>query len=212
MNFLDEENPEIKNFERKSGNNRKMVVRINRIVTELTDTVAIEQGRLALELTPVHLAPLMRESANCYFGKNDTNGNELVFDFDENLPPVCADCARIMQVMTNLLSNSLRHSKNRQNHRKPQRQQKLSDRDGFGQRRGNVRKHKIKGAGRLRFGKQGILAPRHRTFCVHRRGTRRKNTYRKHTRQRNGCFFSHFETGKNKRGGQINGRKRQKYS
>ena len=110
--LLDEENPEIKILKENQETIEKMVVRINRIVTELTDTVAIEQGRLALELTPVHLAPLMRESANCYFGKNDTNGNELVFDFDENLPPVCADCARIMQVMTNLLSNSLRHTKN----------------------------------------------------------------------------------------------------
>lgn len=110
--LLDEENPEIKILKENQETIEKMVVRINRIVTELTDTVAIEQGRLALELTPVHLAPLMRESANCYFGKNDTNGNELVFDFDENLPPVCADCARIMQVMTNLLSNSLHHTKN----------------------------------------------------------------------------------------------------
>ena len=89
-----------------------MVVRIDRIVVELMDTVAIEQGRLSLDLAPVCLSKLLREAADSYFLKNYTGGNELCFDLDASLPPIAADSARIMQVVTNLLSNSLRHTKN----------------------------------------------------------------------------------------------------
>lgn len=89
----------------------KMVVRIDRIVVELMDTVAIEQGRLALDLAPVRLSQLVREAAELYFGKNDAGGNKLVHDIDE-LAPIRVDYARITQVVANLLSNSLQHTKN----------------------------------------------------------------------------------------------------
>lgn len=90
----------------------KMVMRINRIVVELMDTVAIEQGRLSLSLAPVHLDVLVREAAQVYFGKNNTNCNKILFDLASNLESVEADSARIMQVMANLLSNSMQHTKN----------------------------------------------------------------------------------------------------
>ena len=54
----------------------------------------------------------MREAAQIYFGKNDTKDNKIVLKLDDNLPPISADYARIMQVVTNLLSNSLRHTEN----------------------------------------------------------------------------------------------------
>ena len=47
-----------------------MVVRIDRIVVELMDTVAIEQGRLSLGLAPVCLSKLLLEAAGSYFLKN----------------------------------------------------------------------------------------------------------------------------------------------
>ena len=89
-----------------------MVVRIDRIVVELMDTVAIEQGRLALDLAPVRLSVLLREAAQNYFDKNNQSGNKLVLKPDESLPPIMADCARIMQVIANLLSNSMQHTQN----------------------------------------------------------------------------------------------------
>ena len=90
----------------------KMVVRIDRIVVELMDTVAIEQGRLSLDIAPLRLSRLLTEAANTYFGKNYTGGNTLKLELDETLPPINADYARIMQVVTNLLSNSMQHTKN----------------------------------------------------------------------------------------------------
>lgn len=90
----------------------KMVVRIDRIVVELMDTVAIEQGRLSLDLAPVKLAQLVYETADTGFGKDRSGGNKIVFDIDGDIPPIQADCARIMQVVTNLLSNSVKHTQN----------------------------------------------------------------------------------------------------
>lgn len=110
--LLDEPNPEIDLMKENQKTIEKMVVRIDRIVVELMDTVAIKQGRLSLDLAPVCLSKLLREAAGSYFLKNYTGGNELCFDLDASLPPIAADSARIMQVVTNLLSNSLRHTKN----------------------------------------------------------------------------------------------------
>ena len=110
--LLDEPEPEINIMKENQKTIEKMVVRIDRIVVELMDTVAIEQGRLSLDIAPVRMAQLLSEAAKAYFGKNDTGNNELCLKLDESLPPIRADYARIMQVVTNLLANSLRHTKN----------------------------------------------------------------------------------------------------
>ncbi len=110
--LLDEPQPEIETMKENQKTIEKMVVRIDHIVVELMDTVAIEQGRLALDISSVRLFQLLREAAETCFGKNNTGDNKLVFNLDENLPPIQADYARIIQVITNLLSNSMQHTKN----------------------------------------------------------------------------------------------------
>ncbi len=90
----------------------KMVDRIDRILVDLKDTVAIEQGRLSLSLAPMRTQKLIEEAAQNYFGKSHTAGNQLVLQLDESLPPIQADYARITQVITNLLSNAQQHTKN----------------------------------------------------------------------------------------------------
>lgn len=110
--LLDEPQPEIETMKENQKTIEKMVVRIDRIVVELMDTVAIEQGRLTLDISSVRLSQLLREAAETCFGKNNTGDNKLVFNLDENLAPIQADYARIIQVITNLLSNSMQHTKN----------------------------------------------------------------------------------------------------
>lgn len=88
------------------------VMRIDRIVMDLMDTVAIEQGRLALSLMPMRLAALLKDVTTTCFGKEKVNDNELVLEIDDNLPPIKVDHARIMQVVTNLLTNAYRHTQN----------------------------------------------------------------------------------------------------
>lgn len=109
--LLDEANRDIKTIKENQKTIEKMVVRIDKIVLELMDTVAIEQGRLTLDLSSVRLAQLLQESAKTYFDKKNPGGNRLVFDIDESLPPIQVDYARMMQVIDNLLSNSMQHTK-----------------------------------------------------------------------------------------------------
>lgn len=90
---------------------KKMVDRIDGILVDLKDTVAIEQGRLSLSLAPMRTQRLIAETAKNYFGKNYTADNELVLELDEGLPPIHADQARLTQVITNLLSNALKHTR-----------------------------------------------------------------------------------------------------
>ncbi len=90
---------------------KSMVERIDRILVDLKDTVAIEQGRLSLSLAPMRTQKLISEAAQSYFGKNYTSENELILELDTTLPPIYADYARITQVITNLLTNALQHTK-----------------------------------------------------------------------------------------------------
>lgn len=110
--LLEEEPLEIEVMRENLKIIEKSVVRIDRIVVDLMDTVAIEQGRLALSLAPMRLATLLREESEEYFRKNYNNGNQLVLDLDEELPPISADYARIEQVLFNLLSNAIKYTKN----------------------------------------------------------------------------------------------------
>ena len=112
LELLCEDDFDIETMKKNQKNIEKMVVRIDHIVVELMDTVAIEQGRLSLDLAPVRLSHLLREAAETYFGKNNTAENKLILKLDDSLPPILADCARIMQVVANLLSNSMQHTKN----------------------------------------------------------------------------------------------------
>ncbi len=90
---------------------QKMVERIDGILMDLKDTVAIEQGRLGLSLAPMRTQKLIRETAESYFGRSYTADNELILELDEALPPIHADYARLTQVLTNLLSNALQHTR-----------------------------------------------------------------------------------------------------
>ncbi len=89
---------------------QKMVERIDRILVDLKDTVAIEQGRLSLSLAPMRTQKLIREAAETYFDRHNAAENQLLLDLDDSLSPIHADCARITQVITNLLSNAMQHT------------------------------------------------------------------------------------------------------
>ncbi len=109
--LMDEEPLDVGTIKNNQQVIEKMVVRIDHILTDLKDTVAIEQGRLSLSLAPVRLDRLLKEAVSSYFGRNKPEGNEIIFNTDNTLSPISADYARIAQVVTNLLSNAVKHTK-----------------------------------------------------------------------------------------------------
>jgi signal transduction histidine kinase len=90
----------------------KTVKRIDGIVLDLTDTAAIENGRLSLNRSIVNLEEFIRHFCDSQFPSVNVNGNRLQYDFQPGLPSIWGDAKRLEQVMANLLANAVRHTKN----------------------------------------------------------------------------------------------------
>ena len=88
------------------------VMRIDRIVLDLMDTVSIEQGRLALSLVPSDLSGLLYSVKKDYCSHPSPKNNQLVLTTQSGLPEISADPERLIQVVTNLISNAERHTQN----------------------------------------------------------------------------------------------------
>ena len=87
------------------------VMRIDRIVLDLMDTVSIEQGRLALSLVPSDLGTLLHSVEKDFSSHPSPGNNQLVLTIQPNLPEISADPERLIQVVTNLISNAYRYGK-----------------------------------------------------------------------------------------------------
>ena len=88
------------------------VMRIDRIVLDLMDTVSIEQGRLALSLVPSDLGALLHSVEKDFNSHPSSGNNQLVLTIQPDLPEISADSERLIQVITNLISNAERHTQN----------------------------------------------------------------------------------------------------
>ena len=86
------------------------VMRIDRIVLDLMDTVSIEQGRLALSLQLTDLASLLQIVRHDYEHRQNAHTNRLLLQLPETLPKISVDPERLIQVLDNLISNAERHT------------------------------------------------------------------------------------------------------
>lgn len=89
---------------------RKMNDQIDRLVkliTELLDTTKISEGQLQLNLQELELGELIRERVEDL--QRISAGHTLIMDLC-SVPRVRADKERIIQVLTNLISNAIKYS------------------------------------------------------------------------------------------------------
>ena len=79
------------------------------LISNLLDVVHIETGTLSVTPEPVAVARLVDDARTAFLSGADRNRVEI--DLAPDLPRVMADRRRISQVLTNLLSNADRHSR-----------------------------------------------------------------------------------------------------
>lgn len=83
--------------------------RMNRLIGDLLDVTRMEGGkRLPIEPEPLSVVDVMREAEELFRAQAGVASVSIEYLFDEELPPVHADHHRVMQVLSNLLGNSLK--------------------------------------------------------------------------------------------------------
>jgi signal transduction histidine kinase len=89
---------------------RTNINRMDRLVQDLLDVSRIESGRLQLEIVPVAPAELAFEATQAFEQALVAKHQELHIDVSPDLPPVMGDHGRLIQVLTNLLSNANKYT------------------------------------------------------------------------------------------------------
>lgn len=89
---------------------RTNVERMSTLVSDLNDNSKIEAGRLRLEYKPVDLLDAVDEVIRSTRRQIDDRKQELKLDIPDDLPFVWADRTRIIQVLTNLVSNANKYT------------------------------------------------------------------------------------------------------
>jgi len=89
---------------------RNNVDRMATLVSDLSDISRIETGRLRMDLSAVALDRYLRETASGLMPQIEAKRQSLLFELPEALPAVWVDPARLVQVLTNLLSNANKYT------------------------------------------------------------------------------------------------------
>ncbi len=89
---------------------RSNVDRMNLLVSELLDISRIESGRIRLEFGDVSVDKLVRDALRTIRGQLEDKQQKLAVEIVPDLPLVRGDRGRLMQVLTNLVSNAHKYT------------------------------------------------------------------------------------------------------
>jgi signal transduction histidine kinase len=89
---------------------RSNVDRMNALVSDLLDISRIESGRLKLHTRSIPIKAVVDEVVQTMQERIKAKELALTVEVPEDLPPVCADEDRLIQVLTNLVSNACRYT------------------------------------------------------------------------------------------------------
>ena len=82
--------------------------RMRELISDLLDVARIESGTLSVFPKPTEVADLINEANNAF--QSGGARHKLHIDLDSDLPWIMADRLRMIQVLSNLLTNAARHS------------------------------------------------------------------------------------------------------
>jgi two-component system OmpR family sensor kinase/two-component system sensor histidine kinase BaeS len=86
------------------------VLLLNRLVTDVRDLAQAEVGQLRINPQPTDVAALATRLAMLFADVGAAQGVTVTTSGPDTLPPVQADPERMQQVLSNLLTNALRHT------------------------------------------------------------------------------------------------------
>lgn len=86
------------------------VDRMSRLVSDLLDVSRIEAGRIKLDMGPVSIKAVVDDVLKSVHTQIETKKLQLVVDVPDVLPAVWADYGRLVQVLTNLVSNAYKYT------------------------------------------------------------------------------------------------------
>jgi signal transduction histidine kinase len=81
---------------------------MNRLIGDLLDVSAIESQRLAVELEPLSLAPVLEEACRMFAGQAAQRRQRLERVVPAEVPEVRGDRDRLLQVLSNLVGNAVK--------------------------------------------------------------------------------------------------------
>jgi signal transduction histidine kinase len=83
--------------------------RMAHLIADLLDVTRLEGGkRLPIEPEPIEVEPLFGEAYELFRSQANAAAVEIAYEIDTDVPPIHADRHRIMQVLSNLIGNSLK--------------------------------------------------------------------------------------------------------
>lgn len=100
-------NEQQQNFLRIINNN---IDRMSALVSDLSDISRIETGRLNLHLEAFSITDYVRETISSLSPKLDEKNHHLEINLPEGLPFVYADSNRVVQILSNLISNAWKYT------------------------------------------------------------------------------------------------------
>jgi signal transduction histidine kinase len=87
---------------------RQSTEQMERLINDLLDVKRLEAGKVKLERRPTPVEPLLRSVHDTFAQLASQRGLNLICAAPDILPPVWADRQRILQVLSNLIGNSLK--------------------------------------------------------------------------------------------------------
>ncbi len=86
------------------------VDRMDRLVSDLLDVSRIEAGRIRLEIENVQIADVINDVLASVRTQIEKKNLRLTVNVDDNLPEIRADYHRMVQIITNLVSNAYKYT------------------------------------------------------------------------------------------------------
>jgi signal transduction histidine kinase len=91
---------------------RSNVERMSTLVGDLLEISRIETGRLKLDIKPLSIGEVIEETLRTTQRQIEEKQQKLEISVPKDLPRVMGDRARLIQVMTNLISNAYKYTPN----------------------------------------------------------------------------------------------------